>query len=48
MKNPIQRKKFTEPNVQLNQILNDEIEKHEFKKEKNNNKWTWVILLNLS
>jgi len=28
------RNKITKPNIQLNQMWNDEIEKHEFKKEK--------------
>ena len=30
MKNPIHGKKFTEPNVQLNQMLNNKTEKYEF------------------
>jgi len=34
MKNFIQRKKIMEPNIQLNQMSNDETEKHELKKEK--------------
>jgi len=31
MKNPIQRKIITDPNIQLNQISNDEFEKYEIK-----------------
>jgi len=33
MKNPIHRKKFTEPNVQLNQMLNNKTKKYEFFKK---------------
>jgi hypothetical protein len=43
MKNPIQRKTITKPNIQLNQMLNDKNKKTWVKK----NKWTWMILLNL-
>jgi hypothetical protein len=37
VKNPIESKykKIIESNLQLNQILNDETEKHEFKKTNN-------------
>jgi len=34
MKNLIQRKKIMKPNIQLNQMSNDETEKHEHKKRK--------------
>jgi hypothetical protein len=48
MKNLMQRKKIMEPNIQLNQMSNDETEKHEHKKRKEkSNQYTWTILLNL-